>query len=83
METLFPSQAALEPDAQQEPRMESRALSCRGLGHCGSCHTPRNALGGEKKGSNYAGGVAEGWNAPLVSAHQWTVDQLAEYLSTG
>lgn len=59
-----------------------------GLGHCGACHTPRNVLGAEKRRSAYAGGVAEGWNAPplnssLVAAHKWTVDQLAEYLSTG
>jgi mono/diheme cytochrome c family protein len=85
---LFLSQAALEPDAGKSPEWNRGRYLVEGLGHCGSCHTPRNALGGEKKGSNYAGGVAEGWNAPplnatLVSAHQWTVDQLAEYLSTG
>jgi mono/diheme cytochrome c family protein len=59
-----------------------------GLGHCGSCHTPRNVLGAEKGNSAYAGGTAEGWNAPplnaaMVAAHKWTIDQLSEYLSTG
>jgi mono/diheme cytochrome c family protein len=85
---LFLSQAALAPDASKSTEWNRGRYLVEGLGHCGSCHTPRNALGGEKKGSSYAGGVAEGWNAPplnatLVSAHQWTVDQLAEYLSTG
>lgn len=59
-----------------------------GLGHCGSCHTPRNALGAERAHSAYTGGTAEGWNAPplnasTMTAHKWTVDQLSEYLSTG
>jgi mono/diheme cytochrome c family protein len=85
---LFLSQANLEPDASKSVEWNRGRYLVEGLGHCGSCHTPRNALGGEKKNSAYAGGVADGWNAPplnasLVSAHQWTVDQLAEYLSTG
>lgn len=85
---LFLSQAGLEPDAGKSVEWNRGRYLVEGLGHCGSCHTPRNALGGEKKDSAYAGGVAEGWNAPplnasLVTAHQWTVDQLAEYLSTG
>ena len=85
---LFLSQASLEKDTSKSVEWNRGRYLVEGLGHCGSCHTPRNALGGEKKGSLYAGGAAEGWNAPplnasLVTAHHWTVDQLAEYLSTG
>jgi mono/diheme cytochrome c family protein len=85
---LFLSQAPLENDASKSAQWNRGRYLVEGLGHCGSCHTPRNALGGEEKGSLYAGGVAEGWNAPplnasLVTTHHWTVDQLAEYLSTG
>src|SRR5450631_3489415 len=85
---LFLSQALLEKDTSKSAEWNRGRYLVEGLGHCGSCHTPRNALGGEKKGSPYAGGAAEGWNAPplnasLVTAHHWTVDQLAEYLSTG
>jgi mono/diheme cytochrome c family protein len=85
---LFLSQARLENDTSKSAGWNRGRYLVEGLGHCGSCHTPRNALGGEKKGSAYAGGAAEGWNAPplnasLVTAHHWTVDQLAEYLSTG
>jgi hypothetical protein len=39
-----------------------------GRGHCGSCQTPRNALWAEKGNSAYAGGTAEGWNAPPLNA---------------
>jgi mono/diheme cytochrome c family protein len=85
---LFLRQGVLEPDSNQSAAWNRGRYLVEGLGHCGSCHTPRNALGAEKKGSAYAGGVAKGWNAPplnasLVTAHKWTVDQLAEYLSTG
>src|ERR1700704_978484 len=85
---LFLGQARLENDTSKSAEWNRGRYLVEGLGHCGSCHTPRNALGGEKKGSPYAGGAAEGWNAAplnasLVTAHHWTVDQLAEYLSTG
>jgi mono/diheme cytochrome c family protein len=85
---LFLSQGSLEQDISKSAEWNRGRYLVEGLGHCGSCHTPRNALGGEKTGSAYAGGAAEGWNAPplnasLVTTHHWTVDQLAEYLSTG
>src|SRR6202034_1792965 len=85
---LFLSQASLENDTSKSAEWNRGRYLVEGLGHCGSCHTPRNALGGERKSSAYASGAAEGWNAPplnasLVTAHHWTVDQLAEYLSTG
>jgi nicotinate dehydrogenase subunit B len=63
-----------------------------GAGHCGACHTPRNALGAEKGGFAYlSGGQAEGWDAPsLVARHgkraapvPWTESALFDYLRTG
>ena len=85
---LFFRDARLKNDANKSAEWNRGRYLVEGLGHCGSCHTPRNALGAEKSRSAYAGGVAEGWNAPalnssLVAAHKWTADQLAEYLSTG
>ncbi len=59
-----------------------------GLGHCGGCHTPRNLAGGEERGHLFAGGVAEGWNAPALDATNpraasWSVDALFGYLRGG
>ncbi|OMG75157.1 cytochrome c [Burkholderia ubonensis] len=60
-----------------------------GAGHCGACHTPRNALGAEQGGLAYlSGGVAEGWAAPSLvtskaSPVPWTEDALYDYLRTG
>ena len=58
------------------------------FGHCGSCHTPRGALGAEKKGRALDGGYAEGWYAPPLdaatpAAAPWTQDRLVAYLRTG
>jgi mono/diheme cytochrome c family protein len=85
---LFLRQADIPNDSSKSPEWNRGRYLVEGLGHCGACHTPRNALGAEKKNSAYAGGVSEGWTAPAlnsesVAAHKWTVDQLAEFLSTG
>jgi mono/diheme cytochrome c family protein len=64
------------------------AYLVEGLGHCGSCHTPRNIAGGEEGRHSYAGGVAEGWNAPPLDASNpsvkaWSEESLFAYLRTG
>jgi mono/diheme cytochrome c family protein len=64
------------------------AYLVEGLGHCGSCHTPRNIAGGEEGSHSYAGGVAEGWNAPPLDASNpaakaWNEGALFAYLRTG
>ena len=64
------------------------AYLVEGLGHCGACHSPRNALGAEKTEAYLAGGFAEGWEAPaLTSLSQapipWSEDELFAYLRTG
>jgi len=85
---LFLHEAALVPDSGQTAEWNRGRYLVEGLGHCGDCHTPRNFLGAEKKRDAFAGAVVEGWEAPplnarSLAAHTWTIDQLAEYLSTG
>ena len=76
-------------DAKHSPEWNRGAYLVEGLGHCGACHTPRNALGAEKTGARHlAGGVAEGWEAPaLTSLSQapipWTEADFFTYLRTG
>lgn len=43
------------------------AYIVEGLGHCGMCHTPMNALGGPKRKYAYTGGIVEGFLAPNIS----------------
>ncbi len=60
-----------------------------GLGHCGACHTERNALGAERTGTDWLGGaMVDGWEAPSLTASSrapvpWTEDEFFQYLRTG
>ena len=82
--------AAVAPDAGGD----AAALQARGeylaegLGHCGACHTPRNALGAERGDAHFAGGEAEGWQAYALNvdspaAVPWTEQSMTTYLQQG
>jgi nicotinate dehydrogenase subunit B len=61
----------------------------QGVGHCGACHTPRNAVGAERGGAAYlSGAVVDGWEAPALTALSkspvpWSADALYSYLRHG
>ena len=85
---LFHSAKPFQADASQSESWNRGAYLVEGLGHCGACHSPRNALGAEKANAYLAGGLAEGWEAPpLTSLSQapipWNEDELYAYLRTG
>jgi nicotinate dehydrogenase subunit B len=85
---LFHSNATFALDPAQSAAWNRGAYLVEGLGHCGACHSPRNALGAEKANAYLAGGFAEGWEAPpLTSLSQapipWSEDELFAYLRTG
>jgi mono/diheme cytochrome c family protein len=76
------------PDPAKSPAWNRGAYLAEGLGHCGSCHTPRNSLGAERKDRAYDGGEAEGWHAYAINersgaAVPWTEDALLMYLRRG
>ena len=59
-----------------------------GLGHCGSCHSPRNWAQAEDLSHELQGGDAEGWHAYAIEASNrsplpWTAEELAFYLRHG
>ncbi len=85
---LFHQPGAFQPDATKSATWNRGAYLVEGLGHCGACHSPRNALGAEKPGAYLAGGFAEGWEAPPLTALShapipWSEDELFAYLRTG
>jgi nicotinate dehydrogenase subunit B len=59
------------------------------VGHCGACHTPRNAFGAEQGGKAFlSGAVVEGWEAPALTALSkapvpWSAEELYRYLRHG
>ncbi|MFJ4457610.1 c-type cytochrome [Pseudomonas sp. NPDC089392] len=65
------------------------AYLVQGLGHCGSCHTPRALTMQEKGLDESAGGYLtgaelNGWNVPaLRGMPHWSEEELIEYLGSG
>lgn len=86
---LFLERTAFTADATQSAQWNRGAYLVNGLGHCGACHTPRNAFGAEKTGAAFmGGGLAEGWEAPALSTLSnapvpWSEDELFSYLRQG
>lgn len=85
---LFLDRRPFAPVPGQSDEWNRGAYLVTGLAHCGACHTPRNALGAEKREQSMAGGEAEGWHAPALDAASpspvpWTADTLYAYLRNG
>jgi nicotinate dehydrogenase subunit B len=85
---LFHQPGLFQADATQSEIWNRGAYLVDGLGHCGACHSPRNALGAEKASAYLAGGFAEGWEAPPLTSLShapipWSEDELYAYLRTG
>jgi D-sorbitol dehydrogenase (acceptor) len=59
------------------------------LGHCGSCHTPRNVLMAESGSQYLGGGSVGGCYAPNITSDAvsgiggWSEDELVQYLRSG
>jgi mono/diheme cytochrome c family protein len=76
------------PEAPQAttPAARGRYLADT-LGHCASCHSGLNLIGGERH-PPFQGGDIDGWHAPALTrlAHgpnPWTQAELADYLRGG
>ncbi len=85
---LYLRKSSFRAEPSRSAEWNRGAYLVQSLGHCGSCHSPRNALGAEKKDRELAGGDAEGWYAPALNAASpsplpWTVEHLSAYLRTG
>lgn len=85
---LYHDTGAFMPDPAKSAEWNRGAYLVEGLAHCGSCHTPRNALGAEDKARAYAGAEVQGWTAPALgqtssAAVPWTAERLADYLGKG
>ena len=78
------------PDPAKTEPLNRGAYLVQGLGHCGSCHTPRGMAFQEKamsdagsSGKHYlAGETVEEWRA-LSLRNLWTVEDTVQLLKTG
>jgi nicotinate dehydrogenase subunit B len=85
---LFHQPEVFQADTTKSEAWNRGAYLVEGLGHCGACHSPRNAFGAEKANAYLAGGLAEGWEAPPLTSLShapipWSEDELYAYLRTG
>jgi mono/diheme cytochrome c family protein len=78
-----------QPDRQKSAEWNRGAYIVQGPGHCVTCHTPKNFLGGDKADADLMGATLQGWFAPNLSADErigigrWSKDDLVQYLKTG
>jgi thiosulfate dehydrogenase len=86
----FLDKQPFQPDPGRDAGLNRGAYLVQGLGHCGSCHTPRGIAFQEKTmsdtergGQHYlAGETVEHWRA-LSLRNLWTVDDTVQLLKTG
>lgn len=88
---LYFTAGSFKPDPKQSLQWNRGAYLVEGFGHCGECHTPKNMLGGARKGDKrFTGGVVgKYWYAPSLSDNlrlgigNWSVPEIVRYLKTG
>ena len=86
---LFFTPEEFQPDNSKSAEWNRGAYLTEGLGHCGMCHTPKNALGGDKITERMQGYNLQGWFAPNITNDKriglgsWSVDDIATYLKSG
>lgn len=86
----FLDKQPFKPDPARDEQLNRGAYLVQGLGHCGSCHTPRGLAFQEKamsdegrSGRHYlAGETVEHWRA-LSLRNLWTVEDTVQLLKTG
>lgn len=71
------------------PQVARGAYLVQGLGHCGSCHTPRGVAMNEKALDSsdddfLSGAELNGWHVPsLRGLAHWSQQEIVDYLATG
>lgn len=92
---MFAPTGQFQPVAGRDGQWNRGAYLVEGLGHCGSCHTPRG-IGFQEKALGFtdgehflAGGAIDGWFAKSLRGEKghglgdWTETEIVEFLKTG
>jgi mono/diheme cytochrome c family protein len=86
---LYFKSGEFNPNPERSAEWNRGAYLVEGLGHCGACHTPKTALGGDDRGRAFQGYALQGWFAPNITNDNerglggWSVADIAAYLKTG
>jgi mono/diheme cytochrome c family protein len=86
---LFFRPGIFEPNQQKSTEWNRGGYLVTGAAHCGTCHTPKNIFGADKRGRAFGGGLVQGWFAPRLDGAErsglksWSTDDIVEYLQSG
>jgi mono/diheme cytochrome c family protein len=86
---LYLNSHDFQADPGQSAEWNRGAYLVNGLGHCGGCHTPKNAFGADKSKLELYGAALDNWLAPDLTDNaraglgSWGAEDIAEYLRTG
>ena len=88
---LFFTEGTFIPQPGHSREFNRGAYLVQGLGHCASCHSTINALGGSADDSAFAGGLIplQNWYAPSLTANaesglgDWSENDIAALLKGG
>jgi mono/diheme cytochrome c family protein len=78
-----------QPNPQKSAAWNRGAYIVEGPAHCGTCHTPKRLLGGDKNSAALTGATLQGWFAPDITNDPrkgigaWSREDLAQYLKSG
>lgn len=82
-------QGEFKADPKKSEQWNRGAYLVQGLGHCGTCHTPKNLIGGDKDDQFLTGANLQNWVAPNITStgHDgigaWNEQDIVQYLKTG
>jgi mono/diheme cytochrome c family protein len=86
---LYFTSGEFKPDSTKTAEWNRGAYLVEGLGHCGACHTPKSALGGDDRAHTFQGSALQGWFAPNITNDNerglggWSVTDIVAYLKNG
>jgi mono/diheme cytochrome c family protein len=86
---LYFTEGAFKPYPKRTAAWNRGRYLVEGLGHCGACHSPRNALGGIEHNKQYTGATIDGWFALNLTSNlstglgDWTTADIVSYLKSG
>ncbi|MBS7539733.1 c-type cytochrome [Ancylobacter lacus] len=89
--TLFFREGEFKSDPAKSPEWNRGAYLVDGLGHCGMCHSPINALGGSSQADAFKGGLIpmQNWYAPSLTSNReaglgdWSLKDITDLLQAG
>lgn len=85
---LFSSQKPFEKQPGASDELNRGKYLVEVLGHCSTCHTPRNMMMSEISDKNLSGSPLGGWYAPNITPASsgigdWSQQDIVTYLKTG